>query len=263
VSRTKSLDTFCDEMARFDLLSPEEEKRLIAAYRAGDLRARDALVNANLRYVVGAAKKYAHQGTAIEDIVQQGNLGLVRAAETFDPAFGARFLTYAARWVHQSIVVYIERDRGVVRMPQCAEAHAALMAFRRTRPGNPRELADEAGLTEAQAEYYWPAVAHPFSAADPDVIGGPVHDAVAERNERNRLAAEVERTLELLTAQERSVIERRWLTDDPKTLREIGAALGGISRERVRQVERSALGKIRAALIERGYSRMEDLCCPV
>jgi RNA polymerase sigma-32 factor len=257
----RSMDTYCREMARHDLVSADDEKRLIAAYRNGDTSARDTLINANLRFVVGVARKYKRQGTPVEDIVQQGNMGLVRAVETFDAARGVRFLTYASRWVYQTITTFLERDRSVIKMPSSAIARAALRSYRRRPECTAAELAADADISLEHAEYYWAACAHPHSSGSPNEIPVEAEDEVANEHERAMYARALADAMRSLTPRERDVVERRIMAHNPETLVQI-ARTHGVTREAIRQNERRALSRLREALERQGVSAIEDLWFP-
>lgn len=259
--RSRSILLFCEEMARVNLLTVDEERAIAVRAQNGDEAAANELVTANLRYVVGVARRYRNQGTLYEDIVQQGNLGLMRAAQTYDVTHGARFLTYASRWVHQSIAAFLERDRGPLRMPLHAESRAALTAYRRDRPGTVAELAVLANLTESQAEYLWPAMTSVGSATDPEYLPARATDDVADRNEADVLKHEMSLAMTSLDQRERDIIERHILAEDSVSCPKLAAEYG-VSRERVHQILRSGLAKIRNALADRGLCSMEDLCYP-
>ncbi|HET9868981.1 MAG TPA: RNA polymerase sigma factor RpoD/SigA, partial [bacterium] len=117
-SEEKSLGTYLKEIARVPLLTPEEEKRLSEAARGGDEKALTHLIEANLRFVVSVAKGYRNRGLSFLDLINEGNLGLMKAARTFDPARGVRFVSYAVWWIRQSILAAILDKADIVRIPQ-------------------------------------------------------------------------------------------------------------------------------------------------
>lgn len=246
------------------LLSAEEERELARRVAAGDAAARDQLVRANLGLVVHIAKSFARRGLSFEDLVAEGNLGLIRASEGYDGRAGVRFGTYAANWIKQSIRSATIKQGKFVRVPFHAvtamskwRKAAAELAETLGREPTEAEIGDAMGLSETKRRL----VCQALQAADLIVHGesdgsaasdpsDTMFDGLVDRRERSpedRLAREeMERRilnrLDRLEAREAGVVRMRFGLDGDKpcTLREIGRKLG-LTRERIRQLERKAL----------------------
>jgi RNA polymerase primary sigma factor len=240
------------------LLSADEERALAAALAGGDPDARDRLVGSNLGLVVTIARQYLGRGLELDDLAGEGNLGLIRAAEGFDPAFGTRFSTYAAYWIRQAIRAALTDTAAPIRLP--AHMVALLSKWRRAEralsdgPGGPpafERVAAELGLTEAQRVLVRRALdSRRFHAGGDDqgegsrlaasAWGGPDPGSEAERcDEARGLRA---RMAVRLDAREREILTLRFGLGGggPLTLKEVGRRLG-ITREWVRKIERRAV----------------------
>ena len=292
-SEERLVGMYLEDVGRHPLLTEAEEVRLaeeIAAGRSAAARiaagtgltadlCRDLLAKvhagqqaaarfarANLRLVLSIAKKYQGRGVSFLDLVQDGNLGLLRAVERFDAGKGFRFSTYATWWIRQAILNGITTARRTVRLPAHADAklnrlRLARNAFeeRHGRPPTTAELASLLGLPRRKVDELLAHLGHPVSLSGP--IGGDdqremgetVADRVLPPPDQTVLAAalpaEVDRLLTRLTERERVVLGLRHGLDgsDPRTLEEVGRELG-ISQERVRQLEVRALEKLRGAV---------------
>lgn len=255
-----ALAAYRTQLSCFPPLRDEEERTLTRAWRAGDKRAGDRLVCACLPFVVSIAMEYRRWGVPLEDIIQQGNIGLLRAAARFDPAKECRLITYAAYWVRAEIRDYVVRGYRVVRFGTTKNERRALRLYRTTREDNPAALAAQSGLSEAQAERLLPLLASRDSSLDAEspVHGGtgverlaapgpsPEDEAgAAERTMRAR--AELATALAELSPRERLIVEERWANDDTVTLEHLGRRLG-VSKERVRQIEERTRAKLRVRL---------------
>ncbi len=240
-------------------LQREEERELARRWRAGDRKAGDRLVTACLPFVIAIALEYRRWGVPIEDIVQQGNLGLLRAAEKFDLEKECRLATYAAYWIRAEIRDYVVRAYRVVRLGTTKAERRALRAYRKTRETDPAELARVSGMTREKAERLLPLLAGRESSfeARSDEHGAvgdriaaptPTPEEAASAHELRALASvAVGDALETLTERERMIIRARLMTDDPCTLQELGETLG-VSKERVRQLEERAKKRMRERL---------------
>ena len=260
-ANSDSLSAYRESMAGVEPLAREAERQLALRWRAGDKRAGEALVTACLPFVVSIAIEYRHWGIALEDIVQQGNLGLLRAAAKFDPAKECRLATYAAYWIRAEIREYVVRGYRVVRMGTTKAERRALRAYRATRESDPVALAQVSGMTPERAAVLLPLLASREASLDAHVddqspmidrLAGsspnPEDEACADE-QRGRARAAVGLALGGLTEREQLIIRERIMTDEPRTLQEIGARLG-VSKERVRQLEERARAKLRARLEE-------------
>ncbi len=242
-------------------LDREAERELTRRWRAGDKRAGDTLVTACLPFVITIALEYRRWGVPLEDIVQQGNIGLLRAAAKFDLDRDCRLATYAAYWIRAEIRDYVVRAYRVVRLGTTKAERRALRAYRKTRESDAKALALASGMSRERAEQLLPILAAREASLDAhsdehgsmlDRVAGaaPTPEDEASALQRRRLAkAAVGDALNELTERERLIVRERLMSDDPRTLQELGVKLG-VSKERVRQIEERACGKLRAKLEE-------------
>jgi RNA polymerase primary sigma factor len=257
------LDHYLREIAAFAPLPPAEEVALAARIRDGDQDALDALVRANLRFVVAVAKRYQDKGVPLADLVNEGNLGLVRAAARYDGERGVRFISYAVWWIRQAICQLLaEQGRPVRVPPNRAVAIGRIGRRARTlrhalgREATPAELAAEAGVTREEAATAMAIPRRHLSLDAPLAPGAGVRwlDHLPDRQSPPpdeaaigaALAEAVASSLSALPAREGTILRLYFGLDggDPKTLEEIGVLLG-VTKERVRQIKGAALAKLR------------------
>jgi RNA polymerase sigma-32 factor len=256
-----SLRAYRSSVADVAPLDREAERRLTRLWRAGDKSAGAKIVTACLPFVMSIALEYRRWGIPVEDIVQQGNLGLLRAASKFDPDRECRLATYAAYWIRAEIRDYVVRAYRVVRLGTTKAERRALRAYRRSRESDPAALAAASGLTVERAAMLLPLLASREASLDArtDDFGAmvdrlaaaspsPEEDA-SRRERRGRTRDAVGEALRDLTERERLIVRERLMSDEPRTLQELGNRLG-VSKERVRQIEERARGKLRALLQE-------------
>jgi RNA polymerase primary sigma factor len=262
--RSTVVDPYLSEIATTPLLDAAGERDLARRVASGDAEARDHLVRANLRLVVAIARGFRGRGVAAEDLVAEGNLGLVRAAESFDPGAGTRFATYASYWIKQSMRVALMKRGEAVRLP--AYMVTLLGKWRRASAELSRALGREPtqaeviavlGLSRARAENALAALAvkaaMPRQAKDaetaPDLAAWAIDGSAsaAENAEAAEEAGAALGRLEGLDARSREVIRLRFGLggEEPLLLREVGKRLG-LTRERVRQLEKQALRELAA-----------------
>ena len=246
-------------------LAEAEERRLARAYLAGDRRAGDKLIRACLPFVVSIAMEYRRWGIALEDIIQQGNVGLLRAAARFDPSRDCRLVTYAAYWIRAEIREFLVRAYRVVRFGTTKGERRMLRLYRTTREDDPAVLAAKSGLTEERVRGLLPLLASRDASLDAEPLGsgsalgerlaakGPTPEDETAENEQNRQSrALLDVVLAELSPREQLIVKERWSTDDVVTLEKLGVRLG-VSKERVRQLEERARQKLKARLLEMGY----------
>jgi RNA polymerase primary sigma factor len=260
------LETYLREINETPLLSAIEEQDLAVRIGEGDLRARDQMIRANLRLVVNIARGYTGKGLTLQDLIEEGNLGLLRAVEGFDPAMGTRFSTYASYWIKQSIKRALINSAKTIRIP--AYMVELLSKWRRAstrlneelgRTPTPEEIARVLGLPKKKLPIIKKAIQIYNSAPQADQpdagwsLGEMVMDDRLKNPEDEMIESDVlKHVLELLATmneREATVLKMRFGLEDnePRTLKEIGEALG-LTRERVRQIETEALGKLALAV---------------
>jgi RNA polymerase sigma-32 factor len=237
-------------------LDPNEERRLIAAFQRGNLRAGDTLVRANLPLVRAVARSYRLWGSAVDDLMQQGSIGLLKAARKFDPTRAQNLRTYAGYWIRAEIREYVVRSYRIVRLGSTRTERKALRAYRVREVATAAELAKESGMPLARCEQLWPLITRRDTHIDDaDGIG---LDRVAQNSEdpellamrcerTTRMNVEVHAALSILSQRERRIVEARMMSDEPSTLDALGLELG-LSRERVRQIESAIKTKMRERL---------------
>jgi len=260
MAATSPLDPYLRTLRGDALLSAEEEKTLALAIARGDDAARQRLIRSNLRLVIKIAREYQNRGLPMDDLVGEGNLGLIRAVQDFDPAFGVRFSTYAAYWIKQSIRSALTNTAATIRLPShmvnlLAKRRKAERSLRRElgREPSAEELADRLELSDAQRRMVDRAVCagrlcHEGAAEGRGWSGAEVVDAAEGPGaalEAVEARDEVRRRLDRLDDRERLVVSLRFGLDDhpPLTLKEVGRRLG-VTREWVRKIELRAVGKL-------------------
>lgn len=258
-----SVKLYMKEAGSYALLTKEEEEKLAKAFAAGDMFAREALVNHNLRLVISIAKHYMSRGLALLDLIQEGNCGLMKAVDKFEVEKGFRFSTYATFWIKQAISRAIMEQSRNIRMPvYTIEMMSKVKKAERDleqRFGREARIEEIAKYLDMKVEkvkeiYSWMKDTTSLDIAvgedDDTTIGSFVEDEVAadrfssiEKKERTKA---IDTVLGTLNERERFVIERRFgiSVSRPRTLEEVGNELN-ISKERVRQIEAAALRKLR------------------
>jgi RNA polymerase sigma-32 factor len=251
------------QLGNQNTLTPDEEHQLAQRWRNGDQGAGRRLIEACLPFVMTIALEYRRWGLPLEDIVQEGNIGLLKAADRFDPERGCRLATYAAYWIRAEIREYVARGYRIVRLGSSKSERRALRIYRKTHEKDPRALAELSGLTEERATELLPLLmARDVSLDRPASTGDTLtpadrlassdlspEDEACHADENARLAEALHRAVGELSPRERRIMNERWLTDTPMTLEELGADFG-VSKERVRQIEERAKRRIRARIEE-------------
>ena len=254
---------YLKEIGRVPLLSPDEETELAKRMAEGDSYAKKRLSEANLRLVVSIAKKYVGRGMQFLDLIQEGNLGLLKAVEKFDYTKGFKFSTYATWWIRQAITRAIADQARTIRIPvHMVETINKLVRIQRQllqslgREPTPEEIAEEMGLTPERVREIQKISQEPVSLETPigeeedSQLGDFIEDDAAivppDAASFSMLQEQLSKTLEGLAERERKVISLRFGLEDghPRTLEEVGREFG-VTRERIRQIESKTLAKLR------------------
>ena len=257
-----SLDKYLQEIGREEMISVEQEVELAARIRTGDRRALETLTKANLRFVVSVAKQYQNQGLSLPDLINEGNLGLIKAAEKFDETRGFKFISYAVWWIRQSILQALAEQARIVRLPlnQVGSLNKITKALAKFEQENERrpsseELASIIGLPvdkigdtlKVQGRHI--SVDAPFvEGEDNSLLDVLVNDdsPMADKTLVNEsLSKEIDRALDTLTPREKDIIRMFFgIGCHEMTLEEIGQTFG-LTRERVRQIKEKAIRRLR------------------
>jgi RNA polymerase primary sigma factor len=270
-SSQDSLQAFLNDIGKVDLLTAAREVELAKRIERGDHRAKQEMVEANLRLVVSIAKRYRNQGLPFLDLIQEGTIGLARAAEKFDHRKGFKFSTYATWWIRQAVQRALADKARTIRLPvHVVERLDKIVRSERRLRGElcreptPAEIAGDVDLPLDEVEQIRRSAQTPVSLEKP--VGdendsefghfladsAPLPEDVADDQSRSRALTE---SLTTLTLRERRVLELRYGLDgrEPATLDEIGVIFS-LSRERIRQIEKSSMGKLSA------LTEMKNVC---
>ena len=257
-----SLDKYLQEIGKEELISVEEEVELAQRIKKGDKEALEKLTKANLRFVVSVAKQYQNQGLSLPDLINEGNLGLIKAAEKFDETRGFKFISYAVWWIRQSILQALAEQSRIVRLPlnQVGSLNKINKAFARFEQEHERtpsadELATELELPKEKVTDTLRVAGRHISVDAPFADGedNSLLDVLVNTDSPNAdrglinesLATEVERALEILTDRESDIIRYFFgIGCSEMTLEEIGEKFD-LTRERVRQIKEKAIRKLR------------------
>jgi RNA polymerase primary sigma factor len=257
-----SLDKYLQEIGREELISVDEEVELAQRIKQGDREALEKLTRANLRFVVSVAKQYQNQGLSLPDLINEGNLGLMRAAEKFDETRGFKFISYAVWWIRQSILQALAEQSRIVRLPlnQVGSLNKINKAFSKFEQENERkptteELAKALDLPEDKINDTLRVSGRHISVDAPFVQGeeNSLLDVLENTDLPNTdaqlikesLAKEIERALATLTERERDIVKLFFgISCQEMTLEEIGDQFG-LTRERVRQIKEKAIRRLR------------------
>ncbi len=261
---TASLDKYLQEIARVDLITAEEEVELAKRIKDGDKAALEKLTKANLRFVVSVSKQYQNQGLSLPDLINEGNLGLIKAAKRFDETRGFKFISYAVWWIRQSILQALAEQSRIVRLPlnkigainKVNQAYSSLEQEYERAPSS-SEIADMLDLSDAEVKQSMNNNNRHVSMDAPvgtDDESRNMYDTMADDDVpnpeyelmRESLRREIERSLSTLTAREADVIRLYFGLQgtQPLTLEEIGEEFD-LTRERVRQIKEKALRRLK------------------
>lgn len=263
---SQSLEKYLQEIGKVELITPEEEVKLATLIKQGDQKALDRLTKANLRFVVSVAKQYQNQGLSLPDLINEGNLGLIKAAQRFDETRGFKFISYAVWWIRQSILQALAEQSRIVRLPlnkvgltnRIQKAYSALEQQFEREP-SAEELAEvlKMDLEEVSATLGINArhvsVDTPLSEGEDntllDVLENPNAEKTdAELDHKESLKTEIDRSLKTLTERQKEVICYFFGigVDHPMSLEDIGEKFN-LTRERVRQIKDKAITKLKTS----------------
>ncbi|MBK9995289.1 MAG: sigma-70 family RNA polymerase sigma factor [Saprospiraceae bacterium] len=262
---SQSLEKYLQEIGKVDLLTPEEEVELAKLIKQGSQVALEKLTKANLRFVVSVAKQYQNQGLSLSDLINEGNLGLIKAAQRFDETRGFKFISYAVWWIRQSILQALAEQSRIVRLPlnKVGSLNKINRAFSELeqefeREPSPEELATLLEIPTEEVETTLGVAARHVSMDAPfvegednsllDVLENSSTPATDQRLEyKDSLRREIERALGTLTDRQADVIKLYFGlgVEHPESLEDIGDKFG-LTRERVRQIKDKAINKLRS-----------------
>ena len=260
---TASLDKYLQEIGKVDLITADEEVELAQRIKAGDQIALEKLTKANLRFVVSVAKQYQNQGLTLPDLINEGNLGLIKAAQRFDETRGFKFISYAVWWIRQAILQALAEQSRIVRLPlnkigsiNKINKMFAYLEQAHERPPSAEEIAKELDMTINDVKESMKNSGRHVSMDAPLVEGedSNLYDVLRSGESPNpdrsllheSLRTEIERALETLTPREADVVRLYFGLGDqhPMTLEEIGETFD-LTRERVRQIKEKAIRRLK------------------
>ncbi len=259
---SEALDKYLQEIGKEEMISVEEEVELAQRIRKGDRKALERLTKANLRFVVSVAKQYQNQGLSLPDLINEGNVGLIKAAEKFDETRGFKFISYAVWWIRQAILQAIAEQSRIVRLPlnqvgSVNKINKVLCKFEQEHERRPsvEEISESLDLPQDKVDEAMNAssrhvsVDAPFVDGDDNSLLDVLTDDDAPMADRallvESLKAEINKALKVLNDRERGVIEAFYGINQPElTLEEIGTKFG-LTRERVRQIKEKAIRRLR------------------
>jgi RNA polymerase primary sigma factor len=262
---SQSLEKYLQEIGKVELITPEEEVKLAIRIKQGDQKALDKLTKANLRFVVSVAKQYQNQGLTLPDLINEGNLGLIKAAQRFDETRGFKFISYAVWWIRQSILQALAEQSRIVRLPlnkvgltnRIAKAYSMLEQQFEREP-SAEELAEllELDIEEVSSTLgiggRHISVDTPLSEGEDNTLIDVMENMNADRAETNiehteSLKVDIDRSLKTLTERQKEVICFFFGigVDHPMSLEDIGDRFS-LTRERVRQIKDKAITKLRS-----------------
>ncbi len=263
---SQSLEKYLQEIGKVELISPEEEVKLAILIKQGDARALEKLTKSNLRFVVSVAKQYQNQGLTLPDLINEGNLGLIKAAQRFDETRGFKFISYAVWWIRQSILQALAEQSRIVRLPlnkvgltnRISKAYSQLEQEFEREP-TPEELATMLDIEVEEVSATLGIAARHVSMDQPlsDGEESTLIDVLVNHNAdstdkglavKESLRTEIDRSLSTLTERQKDVIRFFFGlgVDHPMSLEDIGEKFN-LTRERVRQIKDKAITKLRTA----------------
>ena len=258
-----SIELYLREIGQKELISIDEEAELASRIRQGDRKALDRMICSNLRFVVSVAKQYQNQGLSLDDLINEGNLGLMKAAEKFDETRGFKFISYAVWWIRQSILQALAEQSRIVRLPlnqigTSSRVKKAQLQFEQenNRPASDEEIAEMTGITVEKVSDTMKQKNHHISVDAPftdgeegcllDVMENDDSPRADSTMEKESLSKEIDHVLDILTPREKNIIRMCYgLGNREMTLDEISYEFG-LTRERVRQIKEKAIRRLRS-----------------
>jgi RNA polymerase primary sigma factor len=258
-----SITWYLEQINKIPLLSREEEETHARAARDGDEKAKEKLIKANLRFVVSIAKKYQTSGISLLDLINEGNMGLIKAADKFDPERGYHFISYAVWWIRQAIILAISQKTSLIRLPlnrtadmQKIEKMHKKLEHKLGREPSAQEIAEELDMDDEEINYLrnisqdYISLDATFGDSDDTSIISMLEDARVDAPDRklldDSLKDALNAVLNTLTASEREILKMRFGLDGekPLSLQQIGEKFK-LSKERIRQIEKKAIRRLR------------------
>src|SRR5919202_1735281 len=260
---SQSLEKYLQEIGKVELITPEEEVRLATLIKQGDQRALDRLTKANLRFVVSVAKQYQNQGLSLPDLINEGNLGLIKAAQRFDETKGFKFISYAVWWIRQSILQALAEQGRLVRLPQNKigtynKANKAYIAFEQEHEREPstEELAEILDMSETEITNIFTSNTRHTSLDAPvheaeDVAMGDLLEGSDDTDDdvmKDSLRNEIRRVLKSLSPREAEIVNAYFGLDGENgtTIEQIGQKYD-LTKERIRQIKERAIKRLQKA----------------
>jgi len=258
-----SISWYLDQINKIPLLTREEEDTLARATRDGDENAKNRLIKANLRFVVSIAKKYQTSGISLLDLINEGNMGLIKAAEKFDPDRGFHFISYAVWWIRQAIILAISQKASLIRLPlnrtadiQKIEKVHKKLESRLGREPTPGEIAEDLDMDDEEINHLrnitqdYISLDSSYGDSEDTTILSMIVDQRVDSPDKNvldeSLSSALDDVLKTLTESERQIIKMRFGLDgyEPMSLQQIGDEFK-LSKERIRQIEKKAIRRLR------------------
>jgi len=258
-----SISWYLDQINKIPLLSREDEDTLARRARAGDHKAKEELIKANLRFVVSIAKKYQTSGISLLDLINEGNMGLIKAAERFDPDRGYHFISYAVWWIRQAILLAISQKTSLIRLPlnrtadiQKIDRVQKTLESKLGREPSPAEIAEELDMDNDEINHLrnitqdFVSLDATIGNSEDNTVLGLLEDLNVESPDKKifdeSLKEALNEVLDTLTPSEREILKLRYGLggDEPLSLQQIGERFK-LSKERIRQIEKKAIRKLR------------------
>lgn len=260
---SQAVEKYLQEISKISMITPEEETTLAQKIHMGNQAALEKLVKANLRFVVSVAKQYQHQGLSLSDLINEGNLGLIKAAQRFDETKGFKFISYAVWWIRQSILQALAEQGRLVRLPQNKigtynKANKAFIAFEQEfeREPSTEELADILDMSETEVTNIFTTNTRHTSLDAPvheaeDVAMGDLLEGGSDTDDdvmKDSLRREIKRILKSLSVREAEILAAYFGLegDDGPTIEEIGEKYD-LTKERIRQIKERAIKRLQKA----------------